>query len=135
MAVTAPAGSSLAIVQEHWQALLDAVKNGSRSVEAFLKECHPIEADEESIVLGFKYPFHKDSVENAKNRALVEEAFAKVLAHPVRIRCSLIPKDVQPGSGAVVMKDKPASPDEDPTVKLALEQFGGKVVSVERTDQ
>jgi DNA polymerase III subunit gamma/tau len=135
MAITAPAGSPLAIVQEHWQALLEAVKNGSRSVEAFLKECHPIEADEEAVVLGFKYPFHKDSVDNPKNRALVEEAFSKVLARPIRVRCTLMPKDGPASSGGVTVKDQPQSPAEDPNVKLAEQLFGGKVVHVERTNQ
>ena len=115
--------------------MLEAVKNVSRSVEAFLKDSRPVEADEENLTLGFKYPFHKDSVDNPKNRALVEESFGKVLAHPVRVRCTLIPRDSPSPAAPVVLKDGAARPSADTTVKLAEELFGGKVVKVEQTGE
>jgi len=101
-------------------------------VEAFLKECHPIEADEENIVLAFKYPFHKDSVDNPKNRALVEESFGKVLAHAVHVRCTLVAKEGQAAAG-VVLKDKAAPVQDDAVVKAAAQMFGAEVVAVEKT--
>ncbi len=130
--VSAPAGSPLAHVQENWPAILDSVKNISRSVEAFLKECHPIEADDENVVLAFNYPFHRDSVDNPKNRILVEETFGRLLAHPVKIRCTLATKEAQSVASAVTLKDKAASSAEDAVVKMAEQVFGGRVVGVEK---
>jgi hypothetical protein len=133
MAVTAPPGSPLAHVQENWLTLLEAVKAGSRSVEAFLKECRPVEADEDSVILGFNYPFHKESVDNPKNRVLVEEAFAKVLVRPVHIRCVLVTKDTPPGASAA-NKDKSTTARDDAVVKAAEQMFNATVLAVEETE-
>jgi DNA polymerase III subunit gamma/tau len=129
MLVTAPAGTPLYAVQDKWAAILDAVKASSRSVEAFLKECKPVEADEDAVVLGFRYPFHKDSVDNPKNRALVEECFSRVLTHAVRIRCILTPK-TERGGGPVA---EPAV--KDGVVKAAEEMFKATVLTVEKTGE
>lgn len=129
MPVTAPAGTPLYAVQDNWAAILDAVKASSRSVEAFLKECKPVEADAEMIVLGFHYPFHKDSVDNPKNRALVEECFGRVLAHPVHVRCTLTPKTA-PGGGPAA-----APAVKDGVVKAAEEMFKATVLTVQKTGE
>jgi DNA polymerase-3 subunit gamma/tau len=132
MAVTAPPGSPLAAVQENWPAILDSVKSASRSVEAFLKECRPVEADGENIELAFNYPFHRDSVDNPKNRALVEDAMSAVLVHTVHVRCTLAAKDTQSAGAAHVLKDKTASSPEDAVVKMAEQVFDAKVIGVEK---
>ncbi len=135
--MTAPPGSPLAQVQQYWPSMLEAVKNSSRSVEAFLKESRPLAADTESVVLGFRYNFHKESVENPKNRSLVEEAFGKVLAHPVNIQCQLLAKDGQADAtgAAVPAKSKTTAADEDAVVRAAEQIFNATVLSVEKTDQ
>ena len=133
--VTAPPGTPLAQVQESWAQLLDAVKSVSRSVEAFLKECRPVEADAENIVLAFNYPFHRDSVDNPKNRQLVEESLSKALARQVHIRCTLASKDDAVASSPAVLKDAASPATEDPVVKMAQEVFGAKVVGVDKLDK
>lgn len=132
--VTAPPGTPLANVQQYWAALLEAVKNSSRSAEAFLKECRPLEADEENVVLGFFYDFHRGSVDNPKNRALVEEAFSKVLAHPVHIRCTLTPKDGAQASGGSSAGGRAGAPS-DSVVRAAAHMFKGTVLAVEETTE
>jgi len=47
---------------------------------------------DDAVVLGFFYQFHKESVENLKNKALVEDVLSKVLGQRLRIRCALAPK-------------------------------------------
>lgn len=144
--VSAPPGTALAQVQENWPSVLEAVKAVSRSVEAFLKECRPTAADADSVTLSFKYPFHKDSVDNVKNRAMVEETLSKILTHPVHIQCTLLPKDGPAAATApvvykeshvaappVAFKDSTAPSGEDAVVKSAMAAFGGKVVNIEKT--
>lgn len=131
--VTAPPGSPLANVQEKWLTILETVKASSRSVEAFLKDCRPIEVNDETIVLAFKHSFHKDSVDNMKHRALVEESFSRVLAQPVRIRCVLAP-DAAPMTGGTTAGGRTANPADDAVVKEAEKLFGAKVVNVEKPD-
>ena len=130
MTVTAAAGTPLADVQEKWPAILDAVKAGSRSVEAFMKECHPVEADETSVTLGFHYAFHKDSVDNPKNRALVEECFGKTLGRTVRVRCVLAAKAGAAPAGASAAP----GPGKDAVVTAAEQMFGATVLAVEKTE-
>jgi hypothetical protein len=88
-----------------------------------------VEADEDNIVLGFHYPFHKDSVDNPKNRALVEECLGRILTHSVHIRCILTPK-ASPGGAAA---GSPAV--KDGVVRAAEEMFKGTVLAVEKTGE
>lgn len=133
ISVTAPPGTPLADVQSHWAAVLESVKASSRSVEAFLKECRPVAAEADIVTLGFFYPFHKESVENPKNRPLVEDALGKVLGHAIRLRCTLAPKDAKQAPGAT--RDKMSAAMGDPVVRAAVEKFDAKILDVEGMDE
>jgi hypothetical protein len=64
------------------------------------------------VVLGFFYQFHKESVENLKNKAVVEDVLSKVLGQRLRIRCALAPRAKTSSMGA-----KPATPPIKSTVE------------------
>jgi len=86
------AGESLQRVVAAWPQVLAGVRDASRSVEAFLKACEPKAVLDDAVVLGFYYSFHKESVENLKNKAIVEDVLSRVLGQRLRIRCALAPK-------------------------------------------
>ncbi len=134
VAVTAPPGSPLADIQSNWPAILEHVKAISRSVEAFLKECRPVEMEADLLTLGFFYPFHRESVENPKNRMIVEGALAQVVGHPVRIRCSLTPKDGRLVAAAPPTQERLRAVEADPVVRAAEEIFDAKVLAVEEAE-
>jgi DNA polymerase-3 subunit gamma/tau len=86
------AGEGLERVVAAWPQVLAGVRDVSRSVEAFLKACAPRAVLDDTVVLGFYYPFHKESVENPKNKIVVEDVLSKVLGQRLRIRCALAPR-------------------------------------------
>jgi chromosomal replication initiation ATPase DnaA len=94
------------------------VKSKNNSIHAFLKVCDP-EFDNESLCLYFPYKFHKERIEEAKNRRIVEEAIKRVYGKDYKITC------VIRQSHNTSEKEKPKNDD---LLKDALEIFGGEVV-------
>ncbi len=107
-------------VARRWTEVLDVCGAMSRSVQALLSAGRPIGADGDAVVLGFKYPFHRERIEDQKNRAIVEEAIARVCGTRVRIRCSLINPEALPPS------DSTQAALDDPLVRAAV-SMGARV--------
>ncbi len=101
-----------------WGKLLEEIRPGNRSIEALLKACEPVGVENGVVVLGFYWQFHKERIEDPKNKAIVERALSKLLGRPSRIHCVIAPK----GSGMVVPTEvKPAVVAEDAFLKAAAE--------------
>ncbi|MBI4757596.1 MAG: DNA polymerase III subunit gamma/tau [Chloroflexi bacterium] len=105
-------------VASTWGKLLEEIRPGNRSIEALLKACEPVGVENGVVVLGFYWQFHKERIEDPKNKAIVERALSKLLGRPSRIHCVIAPK----GSGMVVPTEvKPAAVAEDAFLKAAAE--------------
>ncbi len=100
---------------------LDEVKTKWPEVFQQIKECHatlPIvmQAGEITVVEGdavefsFQYALHADTINQARNRQLLEDTLSRVLGKRVRVRA------------------KYAHADADETVSNLLQKFGGSVV-------
>jgi DNA polymerase-3 subunit gamma/tau len=122
------------------------VRLKNRSVEALLKSCRPLEVQGREIVLGFYYPFHKEKIEEPKNKALVESAFSRVVEGSCQIRCVLSPKGErktqrskkpvhkpkkEPVESEETLRDKYLSIAEDPLIKEAVNKYGAQVSDVQ----
>ncbi len=126
-----PFEADLEAVRENWPRILAEIRPHDRSVEALLKSCQPVAVEGEEVVLGFYYPFHREKIEEPKNKATVERAIAQVMGHPYRIRCVLTSKDRPPKPTENPRGKRPPTPlTEDPLIKVAVEKYGAKVVDV-----
>ncbi len=76
-----------------WDEVLEEVKNYNHSVRAFLKASHPIDIKDDKITLEFFYAFHKERIEDDKNRSYVEKAIEKVTNRSYKVYCTLGKKD------------------------------------------
>jgi len=74
--------------------------------------CEPIALEDETLVLGFYYSFHKEKIEDPKYRYLVERKLEEVFGRPYKIKCVLVDHKRM---GA------PPSEGGNPLVKAALE--------------
>lgn len=124
-------------VKEGWAQVLEAVRPQSRSVEGLLRGCEPVAMEDGVVVLGFYYQFHKERIEEPKNKAIVEKALSKALGRAYRIRCILTPRDkATPGSTGAINRTTPKADGrepgsqerlqaiaQDPQVKAVLEVF------------
>ncbi len=100
-----------------WQQLLLEVKSKNNSIHAFLKVSEP-EFDEKTVCLYFPYKFHKERIEESKNRQVVEESFTRIYGQDYKIKCY-----IRSNNGHQI-----AQPIKDDLLDDALEIFGGEVI-------
>lgn len=73
-----------------WKMILSQVKPINASVEALLRASKPIAYDGKSLTLGVFYKFHKERLEDASHRRIVEDAVGKVLNSPTKVICTIV---------------------------------------------
>ena len=108
---------NLAFFQQHWKSVVQNLKGvgSTGNMDALLRSaCDPIALEDNTIVLGFYYPFHKEKIEDPKYRRFVEEAISKVFGAEYKVRCVLTPRDRKKktlldaalGMGAEIINDE-----------------------------
>jgi len=83
----------MAEVEEKWGEILGAVKPYNHSVEAFLRAARPKKIKDGKLLIEVFYKFHKEKLEEEKNRKIVEMGFLKVFGGSVRFDCVLAEAD------------------------------------------
>lgn len=127
-----------------WSQIMQEVRKYNHSLEAILKGSEPQDLEGEVVPLHFGYKFHKEKIEEAGNRRLVEKAISEVLGRKVRIKCKLVQKarnnaesnaeGDQRGSAREKEAQSPArvkdegGASEDDILKVAQEIFGGEII-------
>lgn len=76
-------------VEQGWGKVLGTVKPFNHSVEAFLRAARPKMIKGDRLVLEVFYPFHKDKLEEPKNREIVEKGLSLVFGIEMRFECIL----------------------------------------------
>lgn len=71
-----------------WHHFLMEIKSRNNTIHAFLRVAVPV-FDERSVTLTFPYKFHKERLEESKNKRLVEETLYKVYGKPYEVICVL----------------------------------------------
>lgn len=82
-------GGEIGQIEDEWQKVLAAVKPYNHSVEAFLRAARPKMLDGNVLVLEVFYPFHKEKLEEEKNRKIVEAGLSQVLGKSIVLECVL----------------------------------------------
>ncbi len=80
-----PVNQSTSQPSDQWSALMMAVKPLNHSVEAFLRSCKGELKGKVLVVKPF-YPFHKEKLEEPKNRRILEGAAEQVYGKGVRVK-------------------------------------------------
>ncbi|MFO7997173.1 MAG: DNA polymerase III subunit gamma/tau [Dehalococcoidia bacterium] len=76
-----------------WKEFIRSLRGegSSGNLDAFLRSaCDPVALEDDTLVLGFYYSFHKEKIEDAKYRYLVEKKLEEVFGRPYKIRCVLV---------------------------------------------
>ncbi|MFA6369104.1 MAG: hypothetical protein WCX20_01870, partial [Candidatus Shapirobacteria bacterium] len=76
-------------VEKKWSSLLMTIKPFNHSVEAFLRATRPISIKNKKVILEVFYPFHKDRLEEEKNRKIVEDCMNKTYGINLCFECVL----------------------------------------------
>ncbi|HEX8923657.1 MAG TPA: DNA polymerase III subunit gamma/tau, partial [Patescibacteria group bacterium] len=72
-----------------WGKILTAVRSYNRSIEAFLRSARPKKIDGDRLIIEVFYPFHKDKLEEARNRKVVEQGIKEGLGVELGFECVL----------------------------------------------
>ena len=78
-------GETLEEIEKRWGEILEVVKPMNHSVNALLRACRPFRLEGERLVVEVFYQFHKDQLEQERNRQIVQEAFRQVLGRSLQI--------------------------------------------------
>ena len=85
----APAGKRADIdLNGKWKRFLLEVKSRNNTIHAFLRVANPT-TEGNVLVLAFPYKFHKEKLEESKNRKFVEELLSKIYGEEMTLRCEL----------------------------------------------
>jgi DNA polymerase-3 subunit gamma/tau len=107
-------GVDLEKIEQSWGNVLLAIKPFNLSVEAFLRASRPIKFNGRNLTLEVFYPFHKDRLEEPRNRKLVEEGLLKVLGIEMVFECVLGKNKKEP---LVIQNDTPVEKISDNLVE------------------
>lgn len=102
-------------LRSRWKEFIKSLRGegSSGNLDAFLRSaCDPVALEDDTLVLGFYYSFHKERIEDAKYRHLVEKKLKEVFNRPYKIRCILIDNKREVPSQAET---------QNPVIKAALE--------------
>lgn len=72
-----------------WKRILSEVKPISLSIAGLLNSAKPLSFENNSLKLGVYYQFHKDKLEEAKTKKMLEDIALNVFGRDVRIECCL----------------------------------------------
>jgi DNA polymerase-3 subunit gamma/tau len=83
-------------IVEKWVEILTAVRPYNHSIEAFLRATRPRELIGKKLTVEVFYPFHKEKLEEQRNRRVVEEVLKKVTGLELEFACVLAKNKIKP---------------------------------------
>jgi len=102
-------------LRSRWREFIQSLRGegSSGNLDAFLRSaCNPVALEDDTLVLGFYYSFHKEKIEDAKYRHLVEKKLQEIFGRPYKIRCILVDSKIE---------NPPPTRTQNPVIKAALE--------------
>ncbi len=102
-------------LRSRWREFIQSLRGegSSGNLDAFLRSaCNPVALEDDTLVLGFYYSFHKEKIEDAKYRHLVEKKLQEIFGQPYKIRCVLVDSKSEIA---------PQARTQNPVIKAALE--------------
>lgn len=111
---SSPMGTPGDITEEVWKNILVRIKPINSSIEALLRAASPINFDGGNLTLGVYYRFHKERLEENKNRKIFEGVVKAVLGKPIRLNCIL----TDPPSRKIIPEEAPLVNQEKTSLVL-----------------
>jgi DNA polymerase-3 subunit gamma/tau len=114
-----------------WPSFVQAVKNEKMNVGSYLGEGEPgpFEAGRAVIVFPERHSFFKECLETVENKALLEKHLSTLLGQEALVSFELI-KEISGKKTSASPEEKAAlsSPQNDATIKSAMNLFGGRLL-------
>jgi hypothetical protein len=117
-----PGDISLKVVQEKWQQFTNQVRQQNRGLSLSLQVSRPVDVSGTIVTLAVPYPFHKERIEQAKHKLLIEDVLRSHFGKDVTIACSL---QADVNRDAAVANVEPV--ESEGLWGQVLEAFGGEL--------
>jgi hypothetical protein len=117
-------------VQEGWEGFVEEISRNNFSLSTILKVCNPVEMRDGRIVLVCKFDFHKEKLNDLKNKNLVEEAADDYFKDKVNFELIMqedIDNDLKKKMQKFESIRQKKKKESDIAVNQALNIFGGKM--------
>lgn len=109
---------------ERWKVILTRLKPINSTIEALLRATRPICIEGNVLKLGVFYKFHKERLEEMKNRKIFEDVVTKIFGKPIRLVCTLTEPPKKKVEDTFQRVEKVLTEDEDKDIiKVAEEIF------------
>jgi hypothetical protein len=122
-------------LRAQWPNLLKFLRQVNLPLEAHFRSCELVDVDDDVVVLGFAYQMNCEKVGSDDNRRSVEDALAELTGHKVTVRCVTLSESDVMHPGAT---QQPLSAQEiiekDPLIRMAVQDFGAKIVQPKGQD-
>ncbi len=129
-AVARAADAELSLLEQleaTWEDFKRDVRPRSPTVQALLNSARPYDVEGNTIVLLVSSSFHKERLEEPKNRAIIEEVLRRRLGKVYAVRCTIEEKSVEPTD----LRGKIREARKDELVRAALNIFDAQIVDIE----
>lgn len=119
-----------------WNKVISAIKTRKMSIASYLEEGDPMRLEGKTLTIGFakQFQFHKEVLESADNRKLIEGAIKEMLGRDLKVDLVVTGSgSAKALSGSAAGQDDASGrgggteEDPDPIVNEALKMFGGKL--------
>ncbi len=110
--------TTLETIEQKWPEIIKQMDNTFHSLTFILQMCALKKVDEHGLHISVPYSFHKEKLEEKKNRCAIEQILTDLFAEKIPIICT-------------VSEDSPApqSKPEAITADTLANEFGGEVIS------
>ncbi|MFQ3661948.1 MAG: DNA polymerase III subunit gamma/tau [Chloroflexaceae bacterium] len=118
--------SLLELVEAHWEEIKRDVRPRSPTVQALLHSVRPIDVEGNTVVLLAASPFHKENLEKAQNRRIVEEVMKRHLGVAVALRFT-----IEARTESRDLRSQIREARKDDLVRAAMNIFEAHIVDIE----
>ena len=89
-------GSEIESLKQNWKQIIEKAPADTQKTPAvaFLRSSgKPVAFEDNTVVLAFKFPIHRDNMEKPQNQQIAERIISSFIGRPCRVRCVYQPED------------------------------------------
>ena len=90
-------GSEIEQMRLNWRQVIEQAPENTKRTPAIaiLRSAgvKPVAMEDDTIILAFRYPYHKEQIEKPENQQIAEKIIANFLGRPCHVRCIYEPED------------------------------------------
>lgn len=123
--------------QSKWGQVLAGVKETRITVHAWLVDGEPVGYHDDTVLVAFKSPMHRETSEKAANKQVIEQVLAQILGHPIRFATVMLKewKEAQtgfavPAAEDIRMEQEGAPEKQQEWISEAVRLFGENLVKI-----